>query len=97
MANSNVVKETSTDIAHQPDRNGAGQQDAEPVVQIALEMAKVAIGSPINDLRNLTRKLFPRTRQEAEDFQKILLRLKLASEAVAGYGSEHIAGMQNPR
>ena len=65
----------------------------ESIVQIVLEMARVAKGKTVTDLRDLVRKLYPATREEALEFQKILDRLKLASEAVNGYGTEQFASL----
>jgi hypothetical protein len=66
-------------------------KSVDPILQIALEMARVSKGKTVADLRDLVRNLYPKTRDEAVEFQKLLNRLTLASEAVKGYGTEQYA------
>ena len=88
--------DTETQLAGDPENandTGAGSQDASPLTQLALACAWVAEGNSVERLRVTTRKVYPRTIEEARRFQEILDRFRLAANALHSYGNEEMVGL----
>jgi hypothetical protein len=104
------VTVTESESQEQPDEEwekdgvfyGSGQQDNSdsedpppPLHQILDLMGAVAEGGNVIQLRQTVAKLYPTNVKDAEKWQLVLNRLRLAAETVASSGTEAFAALLN--
>lgn len=71
------------------------EERPQPIYEITREMARVANGASVQDLRELVAGLMPLDKTKAEQYVALLLRLRQAAEAAHQTATEGYGRMAN--